>query len=266
MAIPDRFSVLTFNIRFGLADDGENAWRFRKAVFRPLFQRHAADFMAFQEVNRFQADDLADILTDWGRVGLRSPAPSFWQNNVIFFRRPWRCRSVDHFFLSPTPDIPSRFRESRWPRQCTLACFEREGREILCISTHFDFKEAVQTASAAILLKRLSRRSAAIPAILMGDFNATPDAPCHRVFVPGESDPAKGEGTGAGFRNAFDPPYPPTHHGFSGATIGDHIDWILYRGALRLERAAVIHDRFDGRYPSDHFPVRAEFRWEPVAA
>lgn len=253
----DRVSVLTFNIRFGLADDGPNAWRFRKDAFQPLFDRHAADFMAFQEVNHFQADDLAGILADYGRVGQRVPSPSFWQNNIIFYRRPWRCRVVNHFFLSLTPDIPSRFRESRWPRQCTIALFEKEDREIICINTHFDFNEAVQKASAGIILERLSRLSTLIPVILMGDFNASPDAPCHRVFVSGPGESVGEEG--AGFRNAFAPPYPATHHGFSGAAIGDHIDWILYRGGLRLKRAMVIHDRFNGRYPSDHFPLRAEF-------
>jgi endonuclease/exonuclease/phosphatase family metal-dependent hydrolase len=257
----DTVSVLTLNIRFGLADDGPNSWQFRKDTFPALFEKYSADFMAFQEVNNFQVDDLAGILAGYERVGQRVPAPPFWQNNVIFYRRPWRCIHYDHFFLSPTPDIPSRFRESRWPRQCTLAMFERGKCQVICINTHFDFKEAVQTASATVILDRLSRLTPRIPTILMGDFNASPDAPCHRSFAArsGESDTAREPG----FRNAFKAPYPATHHGFSGARIGDHIDWILYRGGLSLKRSRVIHDRFNGRYPSDHFPLLAEFCWAP---
>lgn len=253
----DTVSVFTLNIRFGLADDGPNGWRFRKETFPALFEQYSADFMAFQEVNNFQAEDLAGILEGHERVGQRSPAPSFWQNNVIFYRRPWRCIHYDHFFLSPTPDIPSRFQESRWPRQCTLAIFERGGHRITCVNTHFDFKETVQTASAKVILNRLSLVTPSVPTVLMGDFNASPDAPCHQTFTDcsDESDTA----LASGFRNAFEAPYPATHHGFSGARIGDHIDWILYRGGLSLKRSRVIHDRINGKYPSDHFPLLAEF-------
>lgn len=255
----DTVSVLTLNIRFGLADDGPNSWRFRREVFPALFKQQSADFMAFQEVNNFQADDLAGILEGYDRVGQRVPAPPFWQNNVIFYRRPWICIHYEHFFLSPTPDIPSRFRESRWPRQCTLAMFEAGERRIICINTHFDFKATVQTASAAVILDRLARIAPEASTVLMGDFNASPDAPSYRAFtdVSGDFD----MGCGPGFRNAFEAPYPATHHGFSGARIGDHIDWILYRGDLTLKRSSVIHHKINGRFPSDHFPLRAEFCW-----
>jgi len=252
-------SVFSLNIRFGLADDGLNAWRFRKAVFPALMERYSADFNAFQEVNNFQADDLAEMLPDYDQVGRRTPAPLFWQNNIIFYRRPWRCRHVDHFFLSPTPDIPSRFRESRWPRQCTLAVFEREGRQVVCVNTHFDFKEGVQADSAGVILKRLNSIVPSASTILTGDFNAPPESRCHQVFVEGITEPDTTDGYR--FRNVFEPPYPATHHGFSGARIGDHIDWILYRGDLRLNCAKVIYDVVNGRYPSDHFPLWAEFHW-----
>src|SRR5690606_11017731 len=95
--------------------------------------------------------------------------------------------------------------------------------------------------------------------ILTGDFNASPESRCHQVFI--EGDPEAGTADGRRFRNAFEPPYPATHHGFSGARIGDHIDWILYRGDLRLNCAKVIYHTVDGRYPSDHFPLWAEFHW-----
>ncbi len=254
--MPETISLLTLNIRFGLADDGDNAWRWRKDAFAPLFDRYRSDFMAFQEVNDFQADDLGRLLPGYSRVGQRVPAPPFWQNNLIFYRHPWRCIHSDHFFLSPTPKIPSRFRGSRWPRQCTLAVFEKGQRRVVCINTHFDFKETVQADSARVVLARLSEIGPGLPALLAGDFNASPGTPCHRLFTD-----SSGTGAAAGFRNAFAPPFPATHHGFSGARIGDHIDWILYRGGLRLLSSRVIEETFSGRYPSDHFPLTAVFAW-----
>jgi len=63
-------------------------------------------------------------------------------------------------------------------------------------------------------------------------------------------------------KNAFEKPFPGTHHGFTGVSKGDHIDWVLYRGNLRVKDSTVIQDRFDGRYMSDHFPLYARFKWK----
>lgn len=61
------------------------------------------------------------------------------------------------------------------------------------------------------------------------------------------------------FRNAFPPPYAGTHHGFNDGHDGDPIDWILFRGSLKVHQASVITEQFGGLYPSDHYPLVAEF-------
>ncbi|GBC59757.1 hypothetical protein DENIS_0698 [Desulfonema ishimotonii] len=250
-------SVLTLNLRFGLAkDEGPRSWSRRKAIFPALFEKHPADFMGFQEANDFQADDLRQLLPDYDVIGQRRPAPVFWQNNLIFYRKSWKCTHADHFFLSPTPDIPSRFRDSRWPRQCTLGVFQQEKRKLICINTHFDFDAGVQCRSAAIIMKRLSRLPAEIPAILTGDFNAPPSAPCHAIFT-GKA--PEDECEISCFRDAFKAPFPATHHGFTGERVGDHIDWILFRGNMTLKTSGVFQSAIDGIWPSDHFPLYAVF-------
>lgn len=118
------FSVFNLNLRFGKADDGPNGWDFRKKIFGKLLSEYPCDFYAFQEANVFQSEFLKGILRDCGMIGERRPAPEFWQNNVIFFGKAWKCVRRDHFFLSPTPRIPSRLPNSRWPRQCTAGVFE----------------------------------------------------------------------------------------------------------------------------------------------
>ena len=103
-------SVLTLNLRFGLADDGPNNWQYRKKVFPHLFEKYRPDFIGFQEVNDFQTDFLNGMLTEYDFIGKRSPSPSFWQDIIIFYKKTWTCVYREHFFLSPTPTIPSRFR------------------------------------------------------------------------------------------------------------------------------------------------------------
>jgi endonuclease/exonuclease/phosphatase family metal-dependent hydrolase len=256
-SLPAAFTSFSLNLRFGLADDGENSWCNRLKCFPALFKEHAADFIAVQEANDFQIKFIAETLYGYDFIGQRQPAPTFWQNNVIFYKRSWQCLEADHFFLSPTPDIPSRFTDSRWPRQCTMGLFGRENIQLIHINTHFDFEPEVQVKSAHIILDRLLSHPPDIPVILTGDFNSQPQSPCHQVFT-GQYKPETF--TGPFFTDAFKAPYSGTHHGFSGQSDDKgHIDWILFRGGLNPLKAEVINKKFEGIYPSDHFPVWATF-------
>lgn len=251
-------SVFTLNLRFGLAEDGPNSWRYRRKILPQLLRKYGSDFMAFQEVNDFQAEDLIRMLPEYRCIGRRRPAPRFWQNNILFYRTEWRLVLSDYFFLSPTPDIPSRFRKSRWPRQCILGRFRSGNRRIVCGNTHLDFDADIQMQSARLILNRLSATSQDCPAVLTGDFNASPAGFAHTVFTEESSD---GSTLNGGFTNAFEPKFPSTHHGFTGSGNGDHIDWVLYRGGLRTQSAHLLEDVIDGLYPSDHFPLRVVFEW-----
>jgi len=249
-SLADNITVLSLNLRFGLADDGRNGWSNRKPAVAELLREQPAHFFCFQEANDFQVSDIQELLPGYGFIGQRLPAPRFWQNNVIFYHRGFHCTTDRHFYLSPTPSIPSRFPDSRWPRQCTIGLFRRDERSFACANTHLDFDPEVQRRSAEVILGHLLALPANAPLVLAGDFNATPRSACHRVF---ES---------AGFKNVCDSSESGTFHGFSGKTRGGCIDWILYRGKLSLVQTGIDRAKYAGRYPSDHFAVRAVFGWK----
>jgi endonuclease/exonuclease/phosphatase family metal-dependent hydrolase len=249
----NNLSVMSLNLRFGLADDGPNNWVSRCVAYPELLHRHVCDFYAFQEANDFQIAYLAGLLQDYQLIGQRVPAPRFWQNNVIFYRRQWRCLDHHHFYLSDTPDLPSQFSRSRWPRQCTMGIFAKADCQLAVVNTHFDFEADVQRRSAELICKRLDDLAPACPTLLMGDLNAGPHSSCMDIFTE----------PGAGFRSALCPPLVGTHHRFTGRPLGDPIDWILYRGPLQVQEAQVIMDRYCGYYPSDHFPLTARLCWSP---
>ena len=48
-----------------------------------------------------------------------------------------------------------------------------------------------------------------------------------------------------------------TFHGFRGTPGAWQIDYVLATPEWTVEDAAIVRDHTDGRYPSDHFPVRA---------
>jgi len=247
------FRVFCLNLRFGLADDGPNNWEYRRHAFPHLLSEYPSDFFAFQEANHFQIEYLNGLLPQYGLIGQRSPAPDYWQNNIIFFHRRWQCVHRQHFYLSDTPDRPSKFKDSRWPRQCTMGTFQNIDSRLTVINTHFDFESEVQERSAELILSRLAQLSPSWPVLLVGDFNAGPQSACMQVFTKNPWD----------FRSAFRPAEHGTHHTFNGVAQCEPIDWILYRGGLQKCGAELVTQQVNGRYPSDHFPLTATFAFVP---
>ena len=244
------FSVMTLNLRFGRAEDGPNSWDNRKQRFISLFEKHRPDFIGMQEANDFQIDFLKNLLEEYHFIGQRSPAPSYWQDNVVFYKKEWECGFQERFFLSHTPSVPSRLAESKWPRQCVIGFFKKDGTSLICANTHFDFDPSVQEQSAKIINKRLNDfQKPEAPVIITGDFNAKPGSLSYQEFT------SKGA-----FQEIFHGEYSGTYHGFTGKRMKRHIDWILYRGALELVEKEIIAERYHGGFPSDHFPVLAQFK------
>ena len=246
------FSAMTANLRFGRAKDGVNGWEFRKDAFLELLKAYQPDILAVQEANDFQAEFFIQHLEEYEHAGFRKIAPDFWQSNILFFKKPWSLKTHRHVFLSDTPDVESKWEDSKWPRQGTVAVLENGGKALACVATHFDFKSEVQVRSAELLLEVLGEFAPGLTTLIMGDFNTNPQSPCRKAFEQG------------GFKDPFDKRFGGTHHGFTGKDDGRRIDWILYRGEIGPVKATrkIIREKFCGIYPSDHFPVYCGFIWK----
>ncbi len=240
------FTVMTMNLRFGLARDRENRWDNRKSVVKDFLKQNRADFYGFQEMNHFQAAFLEDTLSKYRCIGRYNPHLPWWQSNMIFYHRDWTCLGHRHHFISDFPDLPSKLAGSRWPRQCVIGWFEKAGYQILAATAHFDFSAEVQARSAGLVTGFLENFPPGLPVVITGDFNAGHDSAAFRTFAA------------HGFKEVFQD-YPlGTFHGFSGKAKA-HIDWILYTGKIRPNDATIMKFNRQGQYPSDHFPVRAAF-------
>lgn len=241
------FSVMSFNLRFGLADDGENSWVNRQHAFPELFKKITPDFIGVQEANNFQSSFMDRLLPFHSFTGMYQNAPKSWQDNQIFYHKNWKCLHSKRYFLSETPGIESKLPESKWPRQCIIGLFEKNQTKLIHVNTHFDFKENIQQKSTELVLSFLSDFPENIPVVITGDFNASPKSASHNIFL--END----------YQDVFEDNHSYTHHGFTGKQSGGHIDWILYKGDITPSSSEIISEQFTGIYPSDHFPVVASF-------
>lgn len=250
---PCTITVMTVNLRFGLAEDGDNSWDNRKKAYPVLFKTHDPDFIGVQEANDFQTAYLAGMLENYSYIGERissaDTSSDTWQDNIIFFKKPWACRSYKHYFLSDTPETQSKFPESQWHRQCTIGQFENNDKCLVHVNTHFDFASTVQEKSADLIIRLLKDFPSDVPTIITGDFNTSPDSATYALFME------------QGFKDLFENHHSSTFHGFTGHDLGGHIDWILFKGGLKGVDHQIIHDPFNDIYPSDHYPVKSVFEF-----
>ncbi|MDZ7375640.1 MAG: endonuclease/exonuclease/phosphatase family protein, partial [candidate division KSB1 bacterium] len=139
-----------------------------------------------------------------------------------------------------------------------IMLIKNTNRKLFVMNTHFHWDEPYVTNASRLILKRYGALSGSLPTILMGDFNLPPRSWTHQFFC-GELDMDIIQG------NFFDPwvalgksdQNAGTFNGFRGDRSGERIDWILATSQITFKDIRIIHDQFDGKFPSDHFPVIA---------
>ena len=255
--------VMSFNIRYGLADDGENSWPHRRDLVAETIRVAAPDLLGTQEVLKFQADFLREHLPGYGFAGVgRDDGEEKGEYTAVFYRLD-RFERVDsgHLWLSETPTVPgSRSWDSSLPRMLIwIELRDRRGsrESFLFANTHFDHRGArARLESARIIRGWLEERRPARPVILTGDFNTPEGSDPYRVLVgPGGAliDSHRAVHERRSEREG-------TFSAFSDRREGARIDWILHSPAFATLNAFINHTRENGRNPSDHFPVEAVLR------
>ncbi len=253
----DGLRLMTFNIRYGTADDGVNSWPARRALVADIIARHAPDVLAIQEGLAFQLQELEVVLKGYRKLGqhrdggLKGEFSGLYVNECRLRIRRW-----GELWLSRTPDsVGSRGWDAALPRMAVWVDLERVdgGRPIRIYGTHFDHRGQTARLESARLIARHAEGGSA--AVVMGDLNAREDSEPLGVFFD------------LGYRSAFPLLHPGselgTFNGFRDPSGGERIDHILLTPALQPLQAEIIDERVDGVWPSDHFPVVAvlSFRW-----
>ncbi len=263
--------AMSFNIRYGTADDGDNAWPLRRDLVLRVIREFDPTVLGLQEALRFQLDDIAAAFPEFGEVGVgrRDGIESGEYSAILYDRRRLELLGSATFWLSDTPDvIGSTSWGNRITRIVTWARFRDRDTEtaFYVFNTHWDHEsQPSRERSAGLLLQRIAARGVASPVLVMGDFNAGEDNPAFLLLVAadGAADgAADAAGAGTPLADAFRIVHPDatdvgTFNGFTGERTGDKIDAVLVSPGWKVLEADIVLLSEDGRYPSDHFPVTA---------
>ncbi|KAK4138555.1 DNase I-like protein [Trichocladium antarcticum] len=270
-SIPIR--VITLNIRYATRTPapGEEPWSVRCprlcAQLKFITSGHGSAFVCLQEALHSQLVDIQTRLGPmWSYTGHgRDDGKRAGEYSPIFFRVDrWECNRSRTYWLSETPDLPSKGWDADCRRIATVGAFlHREtGAAVVLISTHLDNRgEVARKESARLLLNLTSTWSGlCIPLFLAGDFNSTPSGSAYKILASpssGMRDISKLVAETAKYGN---PDITFTSFGQPDEQPG-RIDFLFVRNSesLKFLTFGILPNRFDDQvYLSDHRPVVAD--------
>jgi endonuclease/exonuclease/phosphatase family metal-dependent hydrolase len=261
--------VMTFNIRYGTAEDGINHWDKRNAFLMETIHAFGPDLLGTQETLGFQRGYLAQHLPQHAVLGVgRDDGKEQGEMMALYYKKDrFTALAQGHFWLSETPDVPgSKSWDSSLPRMVTWVKLQDRqqagGKPILFLNTHFDHRgPQARLKSAQLIRQRIGELGQGCSIIVTGDFNSGEDSPPYKALfatADGHESPvidcyravhrerAKDEGTATAFK--------------ASATGGSRIDWIAASREWQIVSAKIDRTERDGRTPSDHFPVEVVLR------
>jgi len=270
-AVDLEVTVMTFNIRYGTARDGENHWTKRRDLVFGVLQREKPDVVGLQEALRFQMDEIHAAVPGYAEVGVgRDDGKKKGEYSSILYRSDrFEVAASGTFWFSDTPEVPgSKDWGNRIPRICSWArLVEKEtGWAFYHFNVHLDHQsQPSREHSAVLLMERVGQREHREKFVVTGDFNAGEANPAIR-YIKGEIDLARPEGAKvknpSGLLDSFRVVKPRatsvgTFGGFKGEREGEKIDYIFVPEGVTVLEADILHDNESGRYSSDHYPVTA---------
>ncbi len=253
-------TVMTFNLRVDVASDGPNAWPHRARAAAQAVLASGADIVCTQEGTLSMLRELEAELPAFRRVGDGRLGGQEGEYTAIFYRSDvWTLLDSGNFGLSEFPEKPGFLSwDTSYPRMCTwLTATDDRGRRLTVFNTHLDhISEEARRCGMALIVERMEARRAQSggPIVLGGDFNCGPDREAHPPLRR------------AGYASVYDGwgaehSVGATFHNFQGGVEGEPIDYLYASPDVRIRSARIDRDRYDGRYPSDHYPVIAEIEY-----
>jgi endonuclease/exonuclease/phosphatase family metal-dependent hydrolase len=250
--------VVTYNIRYNTKSDSINSWPNRKSHVIDLLRFHEADIIGMQEALYDQVSDISLKMPGFDQVGVgRDDGNAQGEYSPIYYdSRKYQLKDQGWFWLSETPDIPSRGWDAACNRICTYVLLEDYDKRhsVWVFNTHLDHigKESRMNSVQLIMQKIDFLNKKDYPVILMGNFNMTPEAkPIERietVFFDSKKVSQQASYGPEGTFNGFD----------INNDLKRRIDYIFVKGKIDVKKYGVLTDSYDHRYPSDHLPVLVE--------
>ena len=257
-SISDEVTVVTYNIRYDSPNDRKNLWQHRKKRLMECIKSINPDIIGIQEGLKHQLDYIEETLNNFQIVGLdRDNNLNGEFSSILFNSNQFELISTKTFWLSETPNIPSKSWDSAYPRICTYPVLQhKDSKESIYIfNTHLDHLGTVSRINSSKLI--LNKIKAIAPKygkiILMGDFNDSEVSETifqiKNYLDDGKAIADKNINTQHGTYNGFD----------INSDLKYRLDYIFFKNTKVISYEHKTGTLKNDLWPSDHLPVVASF-------
>ena len=250
--------VISYNIRYLNNKDGDNSWDFRKQASINMVNDERPTVFGLQEAVKAQVDFLAENLPNYAHYGVgRDDGKEKGEFMAIFYdTEEVELLDKGTFWLSATPETPSKGWDGQCFRTCTWTIFKckETGKKFAYFNTHLDHRGKVaQREGMKTIVKMIQEKVGAdVPVFLSGDFNTRTDNPIYEPLKAIMTDSRE---------LAAETDHRGTYTGFRVRENPVVVDHIFVRGA-EVDKFQVLCDKnYGAEYISDHYPVLSVVRF-----
>ncbi len=268
--------VLSCNIRVALDEDETKGvgWSARRDICLQIIKSKKPDIIALQEVLKIQADDFQKYFGGFQLLGFDGPEMDahttgyhgIAKNPILFSKDRYELQAAGTYWLSETPLVAgskswetARARHANWVRLKE----RKTGIVFRVINLHLDHVSAeAKIQQAKMVVQESAQYLPQFPQILTGDFNTRYNS---KVFEAVRQN---------GWKESYETIHGAGEAGYTGHEFQGtgyekgpekgRIDYIWYRGNIIPVAALVIKDAIKGKFPSDHYFMQADFKFNEV--
>ena len=267
--LDDTVRIATYNVHYIVLSKQTGAWSVgdwerRKGPLNSAFKTFDADIVAFQEMESFSrgSDGSVNLTLDWlldNNPDYAAAAVGDWREfpstqPILYRSERFKLLDQGWFFFSETPDIIySNTFNGSYPAFASWAKLEDldSGNTLTVVNVHFEFKSfSNRRKSSELVAQRISPQiNAGENVVLIGDLNAWHWMKPVKIIEE------------VGLK--FVPVRGATYHLNRGINLIGAIDHIAHTPGLQaVGKPVVLRNKFDGEWPTDHYPVISDFRFE----
>ena len=252
--------IMSFNVLCSGKKEEKRYWTDRKEMVIDIIKKYKPDSFGLQEAHHRWMNYVAKMLPEYDYVGVgRDNGKRMGEFSPVFYLKDkYEVIDKGNFWLSETPEKPGKGWDAACVRICSYAVLKdkKTGKCYTHYNTHLDHVGPIAQREGAKLIAERCRKYPDMPAFITGDFNVTPDSEAYKTVI------ASGYEDSRTIAKKSDDSH--TFHFFdkldNGRLRRDIIDYVFVKNVKSVEKFKVITDTYEGKYPSDHYPVIADIK------
>ena len=254
-----RLIIGTYNLRNDNKDDIGNLWVQRAPIVANLLRFHQYDIFGIQEGFKNQLDDINNALPEYAHYGRgRDDGKDGGEHSSIFYKKDkFKLLKKGDFWLSETPDQPGLGWDATCcNRICTWVELQdiKTGSKFYYFNAHFDHQGKIaRVESSKLIVRKMKEIAGNEPAVFTGDLNGGQDSEWYLTLA--KSGYLKDTYGQVKYPYVNNPSFNEFGKHLDGFEIIDHV---FVTKEFKADRWGILTDSYQGKYPSDHFPILVE--------